>query len=83
MVCLAARGKRRPFLPIRIPGKAGKAYRAGVNLNLSTADQGTRTWGEFLAERFASPSAQPTEGWGRPCAPSPASSPRELTLCRA
>ena len=59
---LAARGKRRPFLPIRIPGKAGKAYRAGVNLNLSTADHGTRTWGEFLAERFASPSAQPTEG---------------------
>ncbi|SEG89618.1 Uncharacterized conserved protein YbjT, contains NAD(P)-binding and DUF2867 domains [Actinacidiphila yanglinensis] len=47
---LRARGKRRPTLPVRVPGKAGRAYRAGDNLNLD-ADQGTRTWEEFLAER--------------------------------
>jgi uncharacterized protein YbjT (DUF2867 family) len=49
---LAARGKRRPFLPVRIPGKAGSAYRAGGNLNVTTAAHGTLTWGEFLAERY-------------------------------
>jgi uncharacterized protein YbjT (DUF2867 family) len=48
---LAARGKRRPFLPVRIPGKAGKAYRSGANLNLATAAHGNRTWKEYLAER--------------------------------
>jgi hypothetical protein len=46
------RGRRRPFLPVRIPGKAGKAYRAGDNLAAATADRGTRTWEEFLAERY-------------------------------
>lgn len=41
-------GKRRVRLPIRVPGKAGKAYRAGVNLS-SDAPAGTETWEEFLA----------------------------------
>lgn len=41
-------GKRRVRLPIRVPGKAGKAYRAGVNLS-SDAPVGTETWEEFLA----------------------------------
>lgn len=50
---LAARGKRRPFVPVRIPGQAGKAYRAGENLNLTTAAFGTRTWEEHLAQRYA------------------------------
>jgi uncharacterized protein YbjT (DUF2867 family) len=49
---LAARGRRRPFLPVRIPGKAGRAYRAGDNLNLATAARGSRTWAEYLAERY-------------------------------
>jgi uncharacterized protein YbjT (DUF2867 family) len=49
---LAARGKRRPFMPVRIPGKAGSAYRAGDNLNVATAAHGTLTWDEFLAERY-------------------------------
>ncbi|MEV6432842.1 NAD(P)H-binding protein [Nocardia sp. NPDC051463] len=49
---LAAVGKRRPFLPIRVPGKAGKAYRAGVNLNLDNARIGKRTWEDFLAEQL-------------------------------
>ena len=48
---LSARGKRRPILPLRIPGKAGRVYRAGENLNLDGAMVGKRTWEEFLAER--------------------------------
>lgn len=50
---LAARGKRRPLVPFRIPGKAGRVYRAGENLNLDDAMVGKRTWEEFLAERVA------------------------------
>ena len=47
-----ARGKRRrPALPVRIPGKAGRAYRAGDNLARAGAQTGTRTWEDFLAER--------------------------------
>lgn len=48
---LRATGKRRPLLPVRIPGKAGRAYRAGENLSLEGADVGKRTWEDFLAER--------------------------------
>ncbi|MFG1945648.1 SDR family oxidoreductase [Nonomuraea sp. NPDC048826] len=47
---LEARGRRRPLLPVRMPGKAGRAYRAGENLS-PEADLGKRTWEEFLAER--------------------------------
>jgi hypothetical protein len=39
------------MLPIRMPGKAGRAYRAGENLAGPHADRGTRTWENFLAER--------------------------------
>lgn len=49
---LRARGKSRPMMPVRIPGKAGRAYRAGANLSLEGADVGKRTWEEFLAERL-------------------------------
>lgn len=45
-------GKRRLTVPVRIPGKAGRAYRAGENLTLEGADLGTRTWEDFLAERL-------------------------------
>ena len=48
---LGAQGKRRLMLPIRMPGKAGRAYRAGENLAGPHADRGTRTWENFLAER--------------------------------
>ncbi len=48
---LRACGRRRPLLPVRIPGKAGRSYRAGENLSLDGAVQGKRTWEEFLAER--------------------------------
>ncbi|GHD11205.1 NmrA family transcriptional regulator [Streptomyces violarus] len=49
---LRLRGRRRPMLPVRIPGKAGRAYRAGANLTLQGAEEGKRTWEEFLAERL-------------------------------
>lgn len=48
---LRAVGKRRPMLRIRIPGKAGRAYRVGANLSLDGVDVGTRTWAAFLTER--------------------------------
>ena len=46
---LKATGKHRVLLPIHIPGKAGKAYRAGDNLALEGALLGRHTWAEFLA----------------------------------
>ena len=49
---LTAHGKRRPMLPVRMPGKAGHAYRSGANLTLEGAEKGTRSWKEFLAERM-------------------------------
>ncbi|WP_329053103.1 NAD(P)H-binding protein [Streptomyces violaceus] len=49
---LRLRGRRRPMLPVRIPGKAGRAYRAGANLTLRGAEEGKRTWEEFLTERL-------------------------------
>lgn len=49
---LTARTKRRPLLPIPLPGKAGHAYRTGANLTLKGADHGTRTWEAFLSEKL-------------------------------
>jgi len=51
---LQATGKRRLFMPIRMPGKVGRSYRAGDNLTFSGADLGKHTWEEFLAEQVAS-----------------------------
>lgn len=49
---LELRGKRsRLGVPVRIPGEAGKAYRAGANLTLRGAETGKLTWEEFLAGR--------------------------------
>ncbi|GHH58462.1 SDR family oxidoreductase [Lentzea cavernae] len=47
---LTVEGKRRLTVPIPLPGKAGKAYRSGLNLSLD-GDRGARTWEEFLAGR--------------------------------
>ncbi|NIK56805.1 SDR family oxidoreductase [Kribbella shirazensis] len=46
---LRATGKHRWSLPIRVPGKAGKVYRAGGNLTLTGATTGTHTWEDFVA----------------------------------
>jgi uncharacterized protein YbjT (DUF2867 family) len=47
---LRATGKRRLVLPVRSPGKAAAAFRAGANLAPDHA-VGRRTWEDFLAER--------------------------------
>ncbi|GAA0333778.1 SDR family oxidoreductase [Streptomyces blastmyceticus] len=48
---LRAHGRSRLTLPVRMPGKVGRAYRAGENLTLEGAAVGERTWEDFLAER--------------------------------
>jgi hypothetical protein len=40
------------MMPVRMPGRAGRAYRAGENLTLDGAAVGKRTWEDFLAERL-------------------------------
>jgi uncharacterized protein YbjT (DUF2867 family) len=47
---LRARGKHRAIVPVRLPGKAARAFREGANLAPDRA-VGKRTWEEFLAER--------------------------------
>ena len=49
---LQAQGKRRLVLPLRLPGRAARAYRAGANLAPDRA-VGQRTWEDFLAARVA------------------------------
>ena len=49
---LKARGKRRLMVPVPLPGKAGRAYRAGENLSIDAA-VGKRTWEDFLADRVS------------------------------
>ena len=44
---LRSTGKRRPIVPVRLPGKAARAIRAGVHLAPGRA-VGRRTWEEFL-----------------------------------
>jgi uncharacterized protein YbjT (DUF2867 family) len=46
-----ARGSRRPVLPIRVPGRAGRELRAGA-LTTSAAPAGTHTWADYLAARY-------------------------------
>jgi uncharacterized protein YbjT (DUF2867 family) len=52
---LRARRKHRPILPVWIPGKAARAFRAGANLAPDRA-VGRRTWEDFLAARVSAPS---------------------------
>jgi uncharacterized protein YbjT (DUF2867 family) len=47
---LRATHRRRLLMPVRLPGKAARAYRAGANL-APEPTLGRRTWEEFLAER--------------------------------
>ncbi|RZU72456.1 uncharacterized protein YbjT (DUF2867 family) [Micromonospora kangleipakensis] len=52
----AARQSRRPLLPIRIPGRLGRALRSG-GLTTTATPTGTRTWADYLADTY--------EGTGR------------------
>jgi uncharacterized protein YbjT (DUF2867 family) len=58
---LQTRGMRRPILPIRLPGKAARAFRAGANLAPHQAVSGL-TWEDFLAARTSSPMASTSAG---------------------
>jgi uncharacterized protein YbjT (DUF2867 family) len=49
---LRASGRHRPVLPVRLPGRAARAFRAGANLAPDRA-VGQRTWEEFLADQVA------------------------------
>ena len=51
---LRAAGKHRFIVPLRLPGQAAAALRAGVNLAPDRA-VGVRTWEDFLAEHIGSP----------------------------
>ncbi|MGH3466714.1 MAG: SDR family oxidoreductase [Thermocrispum sp.] len=53
-VYCAATGKSRSVLPLGVPGKVGRAFRAGMNLLGPDGEQLGGTFDEFLAERFAS-----------------------------
>ena len=51
---LRASGKHRMMVPVRIPGKAASAVRAGANLAPERA-VGQRTWEDVLAARVGTP----------------------------
>jgi hypothetical protein len=67
---LQARHMYRPILPIWLPGKAARAFRAGANL-APDRTVGQRTWEEFLAARGSAPgaaaadSSTSTTSWSR------------------
>jgi uncharacterized protein YbjT (DUF2867 family) len=49
---LRARRKHRLLVPVRLPGNAARAFRAGANLAPDRA-VGRRTWEDFLADRVS------------------------------
>lgn len=51
---LRATGRRRLLMPVRLPGRAARAFRAGANLAPELA-VGQLTWEDFLAERVGVP----------------------------
>lgn len=50
---LRATSRRRPVLPLRLPGQAAKAFAAGANLTTDGAAIGSRTWEQFLTAQVA------------------------------
>ena len=51
---LRATKRRRPIVPLWLPGRAARAFRAGGNLATERA-VGHRSWEEFLADRVSQP----------------------------
>jgi uncharacterized protein YbjT (DUF2867 family) len=51
---LRAGGRRRPILPVRLPGRAARAVRAGA-VTAPEHATGKRTWEDFLAEQVRRP----------------------------
>jgi uncharacterized protein YbjT (DUF2867 family) len=52
---VAARGVRRTFMPMGVPGAVGRAYRAGDNLAGPDAMRAGCTWREYLETRTSTP----------------------------
>ena len=48
----ASKRRRRLIMPVWLPGKAARAFRAGANLAPEQA-VGHRTWEEFVADRVS------------------------------
>ena len=57
---LRATGRHRLLLPVPCPAGRPGRYRAGANLAPDRA-VGSRTWEEFLAERFGAEELSPVE----------------------
>lgn len=53
---LRTTGQHRVLVPVRLPGRAARAFREGANLAPDRA-VGRRTWEEFLADRVATAAA--------------------------
>ncbi|MFI6758234.1 SDR family oxidoreductase [Micromonospora sp. NPDC050417] len=49
-----ARGRRRSLLSIRVPGRFGRAVRAG-GLTTTATPTGSRTWADYLADTYEGP----------------------------
>lgn len=56
---LRVRDRRRPTIPVPMPGAAGRVYRAGQNLAGDEARRGTRGWDDFLTERYPAGRPEP------------------------
>jgi uncharacterized protein YbjT (DUF2867 family) len=56
---LRAVGRHRLIMPVKLPGKAARALRAGANLAPEQA-VGSRTWDDFLTERLRPQTARET-----------------------
>jgi uncharacterized protein YbjT (DUF2867 family) len=57
--------KPRPIIPVWLPGKAARAFRAGANLAPEQA-VGQRTWEEFLADQLSREQGDLDGNSGRP-----------------
>jgi uncharacterized protein YbjT (DUF2867 family) len=72
---LRATRRRRPVLPVRLPGSAARAVRAGANL-APEQTVGRRTWEEFLADRLTTAPRAGSAATARPGAAHGPRSPR-------
>lgn len=57
----AAAGKHRLYLPVRLPGRVGAAYREGRNLTRTGATIADRTWADFLDKSVTGRAASAVE----------------------
>ncbi|HZO69562.1 MAG TPA: NAD(P)H-binding protein [Kribbellaceae bacterium] len=48
---LRARGMRRPVLPLRVPGRLGKAFRSGA-LTTDATPTGSIAWRDYVSEKY-------------------------------